>query len=195
MFVIQWYERIKTSRERSNNSLTFTNSGSSRPIGPEIRRSQHQSLPLLHHQAIHKGTSTGEGGEWGKWGERGKWGQCTFQKSFITWPFSLVFCPFWCYGQWFLNGFVTKGFCNSDEKEEGVCHLFIGGAVPGDGGSSLQVPGAASWEVSNPTTTVRRPLSTFEECVCCMVVSNYLKVMTKFGFGGIVLGVYSLDWG
>lgn len=43
-----------------------------------------------------------------------------------------------------LNGFVTKGFCYSDEKEEGVGHLFIGGAVPGDGGSGLQVLGTAS---------------------------------------------------
>ena len=31
--------------------------------------------------------------------------------------------------------------------EDGVSHLFPGGSVPGDGGSSLQIPGAASREV------------------------------------------------
>lgn len=49
--------------EKNINFLIFIDSGSSGLIGPEIRCSQHQPLPLLHHQAIHKGTSTGEGGE------------------------------------------------------------------------------------------------------------------------------------
>lgn len=38
----------------------------------------------------------------------------------------------------------AAGGRHSDEEEDGVCHLRFGGAVPGDGGRSLQVPGAAS---------------------------------------------------
>lgn len=36
------------------------------------------------------------------------------------------------------------GGCYSDEKEDGDSHLSFGGSVPGDGSSSLPVPGEAS---------------------------------------------------
>ncbi len=39
------------------------------------------------------------------------------------------------------------GCCHSDEMEDGDSHLFFGGSVPGDGSSSLQIPGAALREV------------------------------------------------
>lgn len=47
---------------------------------------------------------------------------------------------------WLISWNVVGG-CHSHEMEDGDSHLPFGGSVLGDGSSSLQISGAASWEV------------------------------------------------